>query len=221
MGRPARWPVIESCRRIDLRDYVRSGFLRDGCKWNSTLTWSSGFSIELESRIEPPNWRRLRLKHQGGGEYDDDVVDIEETIYLRRFPQPFGGHRWYFICPSTNRRCAVLYQPPGTKRFRSRWGFRCRLQYQSQRLSPMSRCQNGAVRLAKRVLKKGPPEFQEEYEDYDFPPKPKRMRWKTYNRLDEKALSYEKAADDAFLWRVLRWLLPGENVGDLMDRILK
>src|SRR5437762_8921893 len=80
MGRPARWPVIESCRRIDLRDYVRSGFLRDGCKWNSTLTWSSGFSIELESRIEPPNWRRLRLKHQAGGEYDDDVVDIGNDL---------------------------------------------------------------------------------------------------------------------------------------------
>jgi len=29
----------------------------------------------------------------------------------------------------TNRRCTVLYQPPGAKRFRSRWGYRCRPQY--------------------------------------------------------------------------------------------
>jgi hypothetical protein len=81
----------------------------------------------------------LRLKYQGCGEYDDDVVDIDETIWLRRFRQPFGGYRWYFICPNTNRRCTVLYQPPGVKRFRSRWGFRCRLQYRSQQLSPIHR----------------------------------------------------------------------------------
>jgi hypothetical protein len=47
------------------------------------------------------------------------------------------------------------------------------------------------------------------------------MRWKTYNRLDEEALAYEKAADDALLWRVRRWLLPGVDIGGLMDRILK
>jgi hypothetical protein len=45
-----------------------------------------------------------------------------------------------------------------------------------------------------------------EYEDWDFPPKPKWMRWKTYNQLDEKAQAYEKAADDELLWRVRRLL---------------
>src|SRR5687768_14662789 len=37
---------------------------------------------------------------------------IDEIVYLHRFPQPFGGYRWYFICPSSNRGCTVLYQPP-------------------------------------------------------------------------------------------------------------
>ncbi len=60
----------------------------------------------------------------------------------------------------------------------------------------MSRYQRGAAKAAKKVLRKGPPEWREEYEDWDFPPKPKWMRWKTYNRLDEKAQAYEKAADD-------------------------
>jgi hypothetical protein len=62
------------------------------------------------------------------------------------------------------------------------------------------------------VLKIGPREWQEEYEDWDFPPKPKWMRWKTYNRLDEKAQAYEKAADDALLWGLRRILLPGEGI---------
>ena len=85
----------------------------------------------------------------------------------------------------------------------------------------MSRYQQGAAKAAKRVLKEGPREWREEYQDWDFPPKPKWMRWKTYNRLDEKAQAYEQAADDTLLWRVRRWLLPGEEIGDLMDRILK
>ena len=38
-----------------------------------------------------------------------------------------------------------------------------------------------------KVLKRGPPEWREEYTDWEFSPKPLWMRWKTYNRLDEKA----------------------------------
>jgi hypothetical protein len=71
------------------------------------------------------------------------------------------------------------------------------------------------------VLKKGPREWREEYEDWDFPPKPKWMRWKTYNRLDEKAQAYEKAFDDALVWRARRLLWPGDGISELMDRILK
>jgi hypothetical protein len=145
--------------------------------------------------MEVPHFRTLRLRYQTGDEYGDEFAHIDEAIYLQRFPQPFGGYRWHFICPSSNRRCSVLFKPPGGRRFRSRQGFRCRLQYQSQRLSPMSRYQRGAVKVAKKVLRKGPPEWREEFEDWDFPPKPRWMRWKTYNSLDEKAQAYEKAAD--------------------------
>src|SRR5262245_25966175 len=221
MGRPSRWPVIETCRRIDLRGFARDGLLRDGYEWQNRIIWSSGFSIALECRMEPPHCRMLRLRYKTDDEYDEELVEIDETFYLQRFPQPYGGFRWYFICPSSNRRCSVLFKPPGSRRFRSRRGFRCRLQYRSQQLSPMSRYQHGAAKAAKRVLRKGPREWREEYEDWEFPPKPKWMRWKTYNRLDEKAQAYEQAADDELLWTLRRWLFPGESVSDMMDRILK
>ena len=219
MGKPGWLPVVEGCRRITIGDISGNGMLRDGCEWNSRIVWSDGFSVETECRLEPPNCRRLRLKYQAG-EYEDELEDIDETIYLQRFLQPFGGYRWYFICPSSNHRCQVLYQPPGAKRFRSRWGFRRRLQYQSQRLAPQFRYQHGAAQAAKRVLRKGPPEWRKEYADWEFPPKPRGMRWKTYNRLDERAHAYEKAADDVFLWRVRQLLLPGETVSNMVDRIL-
>ena len=47
------------------------------------------------------------------------------------------------------------------------------------------------------------------------------MRWKTYNRFDEKAQAYEKAADDELALAISRLLLPGEDIDGLMDRILK
>jgi hypothetical protein len=89
----------------------------------------------------------------------------------------------------------------------------------SQRLAPQFRYQHGATQVAKRVLRKGPPEWQEEYSDWQFPPKPPWMRWKTYNLFDERARAYEKAADDVFLWRCRRFLLPDETIDGLVDRI--
>jgi hypothetical protein len=68
-------------------------------------------------------------------------------------------------------------------------------------LLSLSRYQHGAALAAKKVLRSGPAEWQEEYADWDFPPKPKWMRWETYNRLDEKAHAYGQAADDKFLLR--------------------
>jgi hypothetical protein len=47
------------------------------------------------------------------------------------------------------------------------------------------------------------------------------MRWKTYNRLDEKAQAYEKAADDELALSISRLLLPGEDIDGMIDRILK
>jgi hypothetical protein len=78
---------------------------------------------------------------------------------------------------------------------------------------------HGAAQAAKRVLRKGPPEWQEEYSDWEFPPKPPWMRWKTYDRLDERAQEYAKAADALFVGRCRRLLLPGETIEGLVDRI--
>jgi hypothetical protein len=38
------------------------------------------------------------------------------------------------------------------------------------------------------------------------------MRWETYNRLDEKAQTYEQAADAQLSWRLRRFHMPGESV---------
>jgi hypothetical protein len=142
----------------------------------------------------------FRLKYRVNGQL------IEEAIRLQRFPQPFGGHRWYFICPSTGRNCQCLYLPPGgATHFRSREAFSSRLLYLSQTLSSQARYQEQARHIARRVFECWPAEWRRENEDkWDFPPKPKWMRWKTYNQLDARVMDYESAADGLAVYRVLR-----------------
>ena len=136
-GRNSGRPVIERGLKLDLRSLRRQRqFVPDGIQRWFNITWSitqtgertGSASIEYcAGRTE--NWLRLRYSVT---DYWGERTDVNETFQLVSFPQPYGGYRWYFICPSTNRRCQCLYRPPGATRFRSRQGFKVRLLYYSQ-----------------------------------------------------------------------------------------
>lgn len=57
---------------------------------------------------------------------------VEQTIALISLPRvPFGGRRWYFICPETGARSCKLYLPAHGRRFLSReaYGLRYRVEH--------------------------------------------------------------------------------------------
>ena len=57
---------------------------------------------------------------------------VEQTIALTSLPRvPFGGRRWYFICPGTGGRACRLYLPMHGQRFLSReaYGLRYRVEH--------------------------------------------------------------------------------------------
>jgi hypothetical protein len=84
----------------------------------------------------------------------------------------FGGHRKWFQCPGCRRPCRVLY---GTNGLRCR---QCRrLGYASQSEAPPWRAQRRACNIRRRLGARG------NSLDAPFPPKPRRMRWKTYEAL--------------------------------------
>jgi hypothetical protein len=203
-GRHSGANVIEHGLKLDIRQLRRAGILRPGISGWYAYSWSGGAGVTLAF-----DWSRwdmgfgsLRIKYTANGQLVDDHISLE------RFSQPYGGYRWYFICPSTKRRCQCLYMPPGAAkpRFRSRQAWSGPLLYLSQTLTPESRYQEQARRIAKRVLRDGPPEWRREYVDWEFPPKPPHMRWKTYNRLDELAQQYEDASAGDWMGRVARIL---------------
>src|SRR5829696_4719870 len=80
---------------------------------------------------------------------DGEDKIYEDWIELRSTPQPFGGHRWWLVCPHRGDLVCKLYMPGGTSRFASRKAYR--LAYHSQRESRHGRALSQAFRLRRRL----------------------------------------------------------------------
>jgi hypothetical protein len=89
-----------------------------------------------------------------------------------------------------NRWCSVLWRPPGATRFCSRQacGSR-RVAYASQFLDPDNRAYRGKARIKARLIGDCDPD------EWDLPPKPKWMRWRTYDRYVQRYDAYETILD--------------------------
>ena len=90
------------------------------------------------------------------------------------------------MCPVLNRPVSVLWKPPGASRFCSRqtWG-RGRVAYRSQFLGPDDRAHAGQTKIKSHLIGDCDPD------EWDLPPKPKWMRWRTYNRYVGRYDGYE------------------------------
>jgi hypothetical protein len=142
----------------------------------STLTWSLGGdrlgSITLAAQQD--GVRLLyRMKDDNGA-----PVEVNELVRFAFTATRFGGQRQWFRCLKCHQRCRKIY---GGRYFRCR---RCyRLRYASQSEDVSQRALRRADKIAKRLhdMWRGTT-----VEEYEFPPKPPRMRWGTYRRLEQQ-----------------------------------
>ena len=111
------------------------------------------------------------------------------------------GYQWYFVCPVMNRYASVLWMPPGADRFCSRQAWGRQVAYASQFADPDNRAHRGQAKIKARLIADLDPD------EWDLPPKPKWMRWSTYNRYVQKFDAYED--------------ILGQNIAELMARLLK
>jgi hypothetical protein len=118
------------------------------------------------------------------------IGGLEQRIMLFPRPRHFGGRQWYFVCPVTNRLASVLWKPSGATRFCSRQTWGRRVAYQSQFNDPTSRAQAGKERIKRRLISS-----LEDPDEWDLPPKPKWMRWPTYERYVARFDQYEGILD--------------------------
>jgi hypothetical protein len=93
------------------------------------------------------------------------------------------------MCPVRNRQASVLWKPSGATRFCGRQTWGRQVAYQSQFNDANSRAHGGQAKIKARLIGDNNPD------EWDLPPKPKWMRWATYNRLEARFDHYEAALD--------------------------
>jgi hypothetical protein len=116
---------------------------------------------------------------------------LDQWIILLPRARHFGGRQWYFMCPVMNRPAPVLWKPNGATRFCSRQAWGRRVAYQSQFNDATNRAHAGKVRIKSRLI------ADLDRDEWDLPPKPKWMRWATYNRYEERYDRYEEFLDNS------------------------
>ena len=174
MPRDLQRCCLQDGLKLDLASLVRRGRVRNGftpptwIQWTNS-SWSVIGTISASMAPDRAGWFSICLD---GGR--------EERVNLVAAPRHFGGHQWYFICPSTGRRCTVLWRPNGATRFCSRQGWGRQVAYRSQFLDQTSRAHHQQSKIKNRLCELG----GFDPDEWDLPPKPKWMRLRTYERIE-------------------------------------
>jgi hypothetical protein len=95
---------------------------------------------------------------------------------------------------------SVLWKPNGATRFCSRQSWGRQVAYRSQFNDPTSRAHAGKERIKSRLIADLDPD------EWDFPPKPKWMRWATYNRHTDQHDRYEDMLDRGLIVLAAKFL---------------
>jgi hypothetical protein len=151
--------------------------------WTNTSTGERIGSIGYEAHLGQESGR-VRLKYTTT-RWDGEKRDSDYWIELETTPQPFGGRRWWFLCPRTGVRAAKLYLPNGAFTFASRRAYR--LAYRSQRETTYDRALRRAFKLRAELGADGGIS--------DSVEKPKWMRWRAYDRKLEEIFAAEEVVD--------------------------
>ena len=181
--------TCEASLRIDIRYMRTKGMLSPGRQ--GVLSWSRcgqtvssinykchEATLELDYRTRPV-----------GG----DWKPVTEHVRIERAAQPFGGVRRYFHCPRCYARCLVLY---GGSYFRCR---KCQnLAYASQNQDVHDRASAKARKIRQRLGDDG-------CFDDPFPPKPKGMHWRTYDKLQRQCEILEDQVAAQFMLLLARF----------------
>ena len=187
MPRPRQRACLQGGLRLDINSLVRRGVFRLGAatgliQFSNSHTGENVASGYISVATEAAHCGWIRLQ----------IGSLDQRITLIRRPRHFGGGQWYFECPQSWRRCSVLWMPPGANSFACRQSWGRQVAYSSQFATPDDRAYRGTQRIYRRL-------GASDWGDGDYPPKPKWMRWRTYNALLARIDRYDEIANTSFL----------------------
>src|SRR5436190_2086494 len=128
MPRPRHRVFLQDGQKLDLNHLARQGFIKFGADIGARrISWSNPRQgqvargvISADMTKSTNAWFRIAI----GG--------FVQQIALVSRSRPFGGHEWFFLCPTTLRLATVLWRPPGAARFCSRQAWGRQVAYASQ-----------------------------------------------------------------------------------------
>jgi hypothetical protein len=198
MPRPRQRACLESGLKLDINKLARQGVLRPRAQAGPfTFRWTNSYTGETVATA----LITTHLQSDYGGWFRIQIGELDQWIALVAQPRHFGGRQWYFKSPVTGRCCSALWMPPGARRFCGRHEWGRQVAYASQFGTPVDRAHRGKAKIKARLIGTCDPD------EWDLPPKPKWMRWHTYNRQVEKFDHYEGMLDalcQQALMRILR-----------------
>jgi hypothetical protein len=185
MPRPRERVCLQDGLKLDLNRLARKGFIEPGANIGLRgITWTHSYWGEVATGMISAD---MSGTHEGW--FRIQLGSLDQTIILIARPRHFGGRQWYFMCPVRNRPASVLWKPSGATRFCSRQTWGRQVAYQSQFNDAASRAHGGQAKTKGRLIADLDPDA------WDLPPKPKWMRWATYNRHVARYDHYEDILD--------------------------
>ena len=175
----SRKATTDACLQIDIRKLSRDGLLKPGAE-GSFSDRKSKYEVHIVSEQN-----RIRFQHgitmlAGFRRLVEDVVAIDWTGCH------FGGARPWFLCPGCGKRVAILYgrkiERDGSKLPIRNRTLKCR---QCHHLSYPSQHEEWDRRMRRRAEKTGARIGGK------YGKKPKKMHWRTYDRMVEEARYFE------------------------------
>jgi hypothetical protein len=175
-----RWggrPTVETCLTLNLSRLFKSGWLKARTVTTGTLRWPAAWigdesvSVDFESCLGEASGD-IHLHWRSKDQRTGETRECETHITLTTRPQPFGGRRWWFICPRTGRLVSRLHLPDGAYTFACRRAYR--LGYRSQRQTPRDRALSRAYALRQKLGNHGL--------IGSYVVKPRGMHWRTFDR---------------------------------------
>ena len=138
-GRSGGRPTTDDGFTLSLSTLLGDRLFRSGCAWSGSIMWMDTRTGEQVGSIGYEAYLcqesgRVRLKYTPTRR-DGKPCELDYWIQLATTPQPFGGRRWWSVCPRAGRRAAKLYLPNGASTFASRQAYG--LAYACQREPPM------------------------------------------------------------------------------------
>lgn len=198
MARPCSKVRLENGLKLDLNNLARLGLVKPGSITASAgIVWTHSYWGEIAHGVIS-----ARMEPDWGGWLRIQIATLDQRITLVSQARHLGGRQWYFICPATGRRASVLWKVPGADRFYARQTFGRQVAYSSQCVSRDDRAHQGQAKIKSWLCSVG--DFDPD--EWDFPPKPKWMRWRTYNKAEDRFDRYEEMLEEGLRGLLARFL---------------